>query len=129
MITEGMVRCWWWSGNGCQWWNGCAEGKFLKSESANTKGGNVNASQWMPMTKSMCRKWGDDAILMKFANADEDLFDKVRNAKASERVPMTKENVPRLMWNLLPFAKCWCLGSGTTQITVSTSTTSHLVWS
>jgi hypothetical protein len=27
----------------------------------------------------------------------------------------------------LPFAKCWCLGSDTTQITVSTSTTSHLV--
>jgi hypothetical protein len=26
-----------------------------------------------------------------------------------------------------PFAKCWCLGSDTTQITVSTSTTSHLV--
>jgi hypothetical protein len=28
-----------------------------------------------------------------------------------------------------PFAKCWCLGSNTTQITVFTSTTSHLVWS
>jgi hypothetical protein len=28
-----------------------------------------------------------------------------------------------------PFAKCWCLGSGTTQITVSISTTSQLVWS
>jgi hypothetical protein len=28
-----------------------------------------------------------------------------------------------------PFAKCWCLGSNTTQITGSTSTTSHLVWS
>jgi hypothetical protein len=27
-----------------------------------------------------------------------------------------------------PFAKCWCLGSDTTQITVSTSTTSQLVW-
>jgi hypothetical protein len=27
-----------------------------------------------------------------------------------------------------PFAKCWCLGSNTTQITVSTSTTSQLVW-
>jgi hypothetical protein len=27
-----------------------------------------------------------------------------------------------------PFAKCWCLGSDITQITVSTSTTSHLVW-
>jgi hypothetical protein len=26
-----------------------------------------------------------------------------------------------------PFAKCWCLGSNTTQITASTSTTSHLV--
>jgi hypothetical protein len=28
-----------------------------------------------------------------------------------------------------PFAKCWCLGSNTTQITVSISTTSQLVWS
>jgi hypothetical protein len=27
-----------------------------------------------------------------------------------------------------PFAKCWCLDSDTTQITVSTSTTSQLVW-
>jgi hypothetical protein len=34
---------------------------------------------------------------MKFGNADEDLFDEVRNAEAGERVPMTKENVPRLM--------------------------------
>jgi hypothetical protein len=28
-----------------------------------------------------------------------------------------------------PFAKCWCLGSNATQITVSISTTSQLVWS
>jgi hypothetical protein len=28
-----------------------------------------------------------------------------------------------------PFAKCWCLGSDTTQITVSISTTLQLVWS
>jgi hypothetical protein len=28
-----------------------------------------------------------------------------------------------------PFAKCWCLGSNTTQITASISTTSQLVWS
>jgi hypothetical protein len=27
-----------------------------------------------------------------------------------------------------PFAKCWCLGSNHTQIRVSTSTTSQLVW-
>jgi hypothetical protein len=27
--------------------------------------------------------------LTKFGNADEDLFDKVRNAEAGERVPMT----------------------------------------
>jgi hypothetical protein len=54
----------------------------------------------MPMSKSMCRKWRDGAILMKFGNADGGLFDEVRNADTDERVPMTKVNVPRPMWNL-----------------------------
>jgi hypothetical protein len=32
-----------------------------------------------------------DAILTKFGNADEDLFDKLRNAEAGERVPTNGE--------------------------------------
>jgi hypothetical protein len=35
--------------------------------------------------------------LAKFGNADEGLFDEVRNADTDERVPMRKENVPRSM--------------------------------
>jgi hypothetical protein len=34
---------------------------------------------------------------MKFGNADEGLFDEVRNANTNERVPVTKEDVPRPM--------------------------------
>jgi hypothetical protein len=52
----------------------------------------------------------------------------------SSPTPQTRSTSP---WTCLtiwdnthpfPFVRCWCLGSDTTQITVSTSTTSHLVW-
>jgi hypothetical protein len=51
---------------------------------------------------------------------------------------LTPQTCSTLQWTCLitqdntcpyPFAKCWCLGSDTTQITVSISTTSQLVWS
>jgi hypothetical protein len=51
---------------------------------------------------------------------------------------LTPQMCSALQWTCLttwdntcpyPFAKCWCCGSDTTQITVSISTTSQLVWS
>jgi hypothetical protein len=47
----------------------------------------------------------------------------LQTRSASQWTRLTTQDNTRLF----PFAKCWCLGSDTTQITVSTSTTSHLV--